>query len=165
MNTITYITSILTFYMKGEISVEQNFVKLKDPNSILGLIPLGSKNEQISINQISSVQSNFKLKLGKLILGIIIAIMAFSMLGQEGGFLSFVIFAIIAANTILNAFEVDLKINQTSGQERSIDFFIFERAKADQAVQMINNAISGRLSDTNTREQTDRIVEALNNKQ
>ncbi len=164
METIKFITSLLTFYMKGEIAVEQNFVRLKDPNSILGLIPLGAKKESIAINHISSTQSNFKVKFGKLIIGIIVAILALNMLGQENGFFAFLILAIIAANTILNAFEVDLQINMTSGQVRLIDFFIFEKSKAIHAEETINSLISDRLNDTNSRQQTDRIVEAINNK-
>jgi len=86
------------------------------------------------------------------------------MLGQEGGIVAFVIFGIIAANTILNGFEIDLQINLTSGQTRVFDFFVFEKAKAVQAEELINSIIAGRLNDTNARQQTDRIVDAINNK-
>lgn len=164
MKTITFITSILTFYMKGEIAFEQNFIRLKDPNSILGLIPLGAKKESIAINQISSTQSNFKVKFGKLIIGIVLAIIALNMLSQDDGFAAFLILVVIAVNTVLNAFEVDLQINMTSGQARLIDFFIFEKSKAIQAEQAINALIANRLNDTNNRQQTDRIVDAINSK-
>lgn len=164
METIRYITSLLTFYMKGEISVEQNFVKFKDPNSILGLIPLGSKKENIPINQIASTQSNFKVKFGKLIVAVVILLFAIMMFGEENGAVGGILFLIIAGNTILNAFEVDLQVNLTSGQKRLIDFFIFEKSKAELAERSINALISDRLNDTNARQQTDRIVDAIERK-
>ena len=164
MDTITYVQSLLTFYLKGEIGADQNFVKLKDPNTILGFIPLGSHQESIPINQITSVQSSFRMRLGKLVIGILVAILAIAALFNKGGFILFLIFGLIAANLILGAFDVSLLINMTSGRTRLLSFFIFDREKAAKAEQMINALISARLSDTNTREQTDRIVDAINRK-
>ena len=164
MDTITYVQSLLTFYLKGEIGADQNFVKLKDPNTILGFIPLGSHQESRPINQITSVQSSFRMRLGKLVIGILVAILAIAALFNKGGFILFLIFGLIAANLILGAFDVSLLINMTSGRTRLFGFFIFDREKAAKAEQMINALISARLSDTNTREQTDRIVDAINRK-
>ena len=161
MNAIRYITSLLTFYLKGEISTEQNFVKFKEPNTILGLIPLGARKENVAINQISSTQTNFRLKFGKLLLGIVLAVLALYMI--KDSFALGVIILIIAANSVIDAFEIDLKVNMTSGQVKMIDFFIFEKGKAEQAERQINALISGRLDDTNTRQQTDRIVDAIKN--
>ena len=164
MDTITYVQSLLTFYLKGEIGADQNFVKLKDPNTILGFIPLGSHQESIPINQITSVQSSFRMRLGKLVIGILVAILAIAALFNKGGFILFLIFGLIAANLILGAFDVSLLINMTSGRTRLLSFFIFDREKSAKAEQKINALISARLSDTNTREQTDRIVDAINRK-
>lgn len=167
MKPIKYVTSLLTFYLKGEISAEQNLIKFKNPNTILGLIPLGSKKESIPINHIASTQSNFKFKLKKFILGIIFAIFSFfsfSLLGVEGGFIGFSIMLIIAVNFVLNAFEIVLQINTIFGTTRTIKFFIFDKAKAQSAENQINAMIAQRLDDTNIRKQTDKIVYAINNK-
>ncbi len=168
MEPIKYVTSLLTFYLKGEIKAEQNFISFREPNTILGLIPLGAKSENVAINQISSTQSNMKVKIGKLLLGVVLLILAFSMLGSSesggGSFLGFLIFAILSANSVLDAFEIDLHIVMTSGQMKVIDFFIFDKKKAELAAKQINEMISNRLNDTNGRQQTDRIVDAINNK-
>ncbi|MBR5947806.1 MAG: hypothetical protein IKZ82_04035 [Clostridia bacterium] len=163
METIHYVTSLLTFYLKGSIQNEQNFIKFTKPNTVLGLIPLGSKKENVPINQISSVTSNFKLKLLKLLLGVIAAIAGFSAMFSKGGFIGGLIILIIGANWILDAFEIQLQVNMTSGRSKLIDFFIFDKNKAELAEKQINALISNRLADTNTREQTDRIVGAIDN--
>lgn len=162
MNTINYITSLLTFYLKGEICSEQNFIQFKEPNTILGLIPLGAKSERIAINQISSVTTNTKMKLGKLIIGIVIAVLA--LISFKDSFLLGLIILIIAVNSIVDAFEIDLEVDLSSGQKKAIDFFIFEKSKAEHASIMINEMISNRLDDTNSRQQTDRIVATIKNK-
>lgn len=162
METVKYITSLFTFYLKGEISSEQNFVRFKVPNTILGLIPLGAKKDNVAINQISSTQTNFKLKFGKFLVGAIIAALGFSMM-KDSLALSLILF-LIAANSIIDAFEIDLQVNMTSGQTKVIDFFIFDKGKAEAAERQINMMISNRLDDTNNRQQTDRIVDAIQNK-
>lgn len=162
METIRYITSLFTFYLKGEISSEQNFIRFKEPNTILGLIPLGAKKDNVAINQISSTQTNFRLKLGKLLIGVLIAILGLSMISDS--FALALILALIGANSIIDAFEIDLQVIMTSGQVKVIDFFIFDKGKAEQAERQINMMISNRLDDTNNRQQTDRIVEAIQNK-
>lgn len=69
MTSIKYMTSLLTFYLKGEIRTEKNFIQFKTPNTILGLIPLGAKTEKFTIDQISSTTTNFRLRLKYLIFG------------------------------------------------------------------------------------------------
>ena len=163
METVKYMTSLLTFYLKGEIRSEQSFVVFKEPNTILGLIPLGAKTEKYTIDQISSTSTDFKLKLGKLLLGIIAAVLGFSMMSES--FAGALIILLIGANWIIDAFEIDLVVTTTSGKEKKIDFFIFDKGKANRAEEQINSMIASRLSDTNVRTQTDRLVDAINNKQ
>ena len=162
MTKIRYITSLFTFYLKGEISLEQHFVRFKEPNTILGLIPLGAKKDSVPINQIASTQTDFKLKLGKMLIGIVIAVLGFSLF--KDSFAAGLILVLIGANSIIDAFEIDLKVSMTSGQVKLIDFFIFDKAKAEEAERMMNELIANRLDDTNTRQQTDRIVDAIQNK-
>ncbi len=162
MNPIRYMTSLLTFYLKGEIRSEQNFIVFKNPNTILGLIPLGARTERVPINQISSTSASFRLKFLKLVLGIIVIVIGFSVISDS--FVASLILWLIGANWVIDAFEIDLIIATTDGQERLIDFFIFEKSKAELAESQINSMIGNRLSDTNVREQTNRIVDAIQNK-
>lgn len=164
MTTIRYFTSLLTFYLKGQITIEPNFVKFSIPNTILGLIPLGAKKETVPVNQIASTQSNFKLKLGKLLLGGLLVLVAIGCFTSISTLVAGFLILLIGANLVIDAFEIDLEIVMTSGQKKYIDFFIFDKGKAEEAEKLINAIISNRLDDTNNRQQTDRIVDAINNK-
>ena len=155
-------TSLLTFYLKGEIRQEQNFVNLKKPNTILSLIPLGAQKDSIPVSQLSSVESSFSLHLGSLLLGAVLALGGLALVSES--FLVALILMAVGANKAITAFETVLSIKTTAGDIKSISFLIFEKSKAEAAEAQIRQVLSNRLDDTNNRVQTDRIVEAINNK-
>lgn len=119
MNTIRYMTGLLTFYLKGEISTDGNFLTLKIPNTILGLIPLGSKKDSVPVNQLSMVSSNFKMKIFRFLIGAIICIVGF--VGfvslNVGGIILGILLLAWGASIIINSFTTQLKIATTSGME------------------------------------------------
>jgi hypothetical protein len=161
MKTITYMTGLLTFYLKGEITAEQNFLKLKIPNTILTLIPLGAKKDNVPVNQISSVSSNFKLLFKDFVVGIIEVLIAFSLFSDSA--LWGLILLLVGASTIITSFKTELNISTTSSVQYIIPFLIFEKSNAEQAEQMINDIISNRLSDTNNRQVTEASTNAIVN--
>lgn len=161
MKTITFMTSLLIFYLKGEISGDKNFIKFRIPNTILGLIPLGSSKKTIAVNQIASVDTDFRLKFKQLLLGIIVAIISLDVISNS--IFYGVLVLIFGILTILNSFQTALVVSTTASEAVVILFVIFEKNKAEEAADMINNLVNGRIDDTNTKEQTDRIVDAINN--
>lgn len=167
MQPIQYMTSLLTFYLKGEIRQEQNFVNLKKPNTILGLIPLGAKKDSVPVSQLASVESNFKLRFGSLLVGALIAVfgllLGFASIDPAMLLFGLLLF-LVGVNKVITAFETILTIKTTAGDVKDIAFLIFEKAKAEEAEKQIRQIISDRLDDTNNRVQTDRIVDAINNK-
>lgn len=168
MERIRFITSLLTFYIKGEISFEKNFVRLKMPNTLLTFIPFGSKKDSVAINQIASVSTNFKLLPKAFLLGLIEAIIGFVCFssGASTMFAGIIIMA-LGALTVMNSFQTVLSIETTGSKRYYLSFFIFEKSKAIKAEEAINNYISLRLNDTNvasaSQAQTNAIVNAINN--
>lgn len=169
MEKINFMTSLLTFYLKGEISKQDNFIKLKIPNTILGFIPLGSHGENLPINQISMVGTSFHLLIGQFLFGIILFFIGFSCM--KISVFSGLIMLAVGAFTVINSFQTILVIDLTSGRSIAMSFVVFEKSKAVQAAQDINKLISERIDDTNNRKQTDRlisdndrIVNAINNR-
>lgn len=158
MQPITYMTSLFTFYLKGEIKSEQNFISFKVPNTILGLIPLGAQTEKFTISQIASTATNTRLSLKYLLLGILLVLWGFS--GLTESFLLGLILLLLGINNVVNAFIINLVVTTTAGQQKIISFLIFDKQKANQAAEQINAMIAGRLDDTNTRQQTNRVIDA-----
>lgn len=169
MEAIKYMTSLLTFYIKGEIATEQNFLKIRFPNTVLALIPLGSRKYNVPVAQISSVASNFKFDIKSFFVGLFFMLISLSCFSSGGnGILAGLIILALALSLLINSFITELKIDTTSGAYYYIPFIIFEKAKASQAEQMISSIIATRLNDTNNREvseaSTNAIVDAIRSK-
>lgn len=169
MEKINFMTSLLTFYLKGEIGQQDNFIKLKIPNTILGFIPLGSKGENLPINQISMVGTSFHLLIGQFLFGIILVFIGFACM-KNSVFSGFIMLA-VGVFTVINSFQTILVIDLTSGRSIAMSFVVFEKSKAAQAAHDINKLVSERIDDTNNRKQADRlindndrIVNAINNR-
>ena len=142
---ITFMISLLLFYMKGEIRMEQNFIKTKLPNAIL-FIPFGTKRKSIPINQISSVNSNFSLNPKSFICGLVALIAAIICLGGSPAW--GIILLLLAALYIIDSFTTMLVIEKTSGNVEEIPFYIMEKTKCENIEEMINQIISQRMYST-----------------
>lgn len=166
MERITFMSALLTFYLKGEISQDQDFLKLKIPNTILTFIPLGARSYNIPVTQISTVDTSFSMDFKHFIFGVIVAFFGLVMIRDS--FLGALIFLAIGASMVLSSFHTILSVHASSGTERNVSFLIFEKGKAEQAAEMINRSIALRHTDTNVRMQNavlgDRIVDAINKK-
>lgn len=169
MEAIKYMTSLLTFYIKGEITTEQNFLKIKFPNTVLALIPLGSRKYNVPVAQISSVASNFKFDIKSFFVGLFLTLISLSCFSSGGnGIIVGLILLVLSLSLLINSFITELTVDTTSGAYYYIPFIIFEKAKASQAEQMISSIIATRLNDTNNREvseaSTNAIVDAIRSK-
>lgn len=167
MQSVTYTASLLTFYLKGEITIEQNFITFKTPHTLLGLIPLGTNAEKIAVDQIASVTSNRRVHLVFLFLSILFwgsAIVGLSDMNRSGSLGALITCLLLGLIFLANAFEYNLVITTSDGLERRMNFLSFEKSKALQLEKALSTMVSNRLNDTNSRQQTDRIIEAINNK-
>lgn len=159
MEKITFMSALLTFYLKGEISQDQDFLNLKIPNTILTFIPLGKRSYNIPVDQIATVDTSFSLDFKHFIFGVLVAFLGLAMI--RSSFLVTLIFLAIGASMVLSSFHTILSVHANSGTERAVSFLIFEKSKAEQAAEMINRAIALRHARTDVATQGDRIVDAI----
>ena len=169
MKTIKYRISLPTAYLKGEVTHEQNFVKLKTPNILFSLLAIGTKTDVIPVNQIATVTRTFNCIGVILLFGIILMLSGFSVISASkilslSSSLAPIILILLGVLIIITSFQTVITIKTTSGEALKISVLIFDRSKALEIEDLINQLISNRLDDTNNRQQTDRIVEAINNK-
>lgn len=169
MKTIKYRISLPTAYLKGEVTHEQNFVKLKTPNILFSLLAIGTKTDVIPVNQIATVTRTFNCIGVILLFGIILMWSGFSVISASKILslslsLAPIILILLGVLIIITSFQTVITIKTTSGEALKISVLIFDRSKALEIEDLINQLISNRLDDTNNRQQTDRIVEAITNK-
>lgn len=169
MKSIKYRISLPTAYLKGEVTHEQNFVKLKTPNILFSLLAIGTKTDVIPVNQIATVTRTFNCIGVILLFGIILMWSGFSVISASkilslSSSLAPIILILLGVLIIITSFQTVITIKTTSGEALKISVLIFDRSKALEIEDLINQLISNRLDDTNNRQQTDRIVEAITNK-
>lgn len=169
MKTIKNRISLPTAYLKGEVTHEQNLVKLKTPNILFSLLAIGTKTDVIPVNQIATVTRTFNCIGVILLFGIILMWSGFSVISASkilslSSSLAPIILILLGVLIIITSFQTVITIKTTSGESLKISVLIFDRSKALEIEDLINQLISNRLDDTNNRQQTDRIVEAITNK-
>ena len=155
-NEISYMSSLLTFYLKGRIQWDADTVGFQIPNTVFGLIPLGKHSQNIAVQQITNVVSDFTVRIGKIIVGIILALISLASFSEilekpVSAILMGVIFLALAASMIIDALEITLIVTQTSGRSLGVDFLIFDKKKAEYAAEQINRMVVERSRDTNMR--------------
>lgn len=163
---ITFMTSYITFYLKGKIGIRNDRVDITIPNTIFGLIPLGSSARTVDVNQIVSPVSNFKANALPLIIGCLLALTGLASIGYDP--LLSLVLILIGTFLALNALQTTITITLTSGESIEIPLVIFEKSKADLIREKISQICSTRTYDTNTRvhteHQTSEIINAIKNR-
>ncbi|MDG3132315.1 hypothetical protein MKL26_04640 [Streptococcus suis] len=135
---------------------------MSNPNIILKVIPFGSSNKTIPVEQIATVDDSFRLDFKSFIWGIIFALVGLGMLGASliGG----LIVAAYGILTVLSSFQTFLQLNFTSGGSYTINAVVFEKSNLLSCKDTIESLIQRRYNHTNNAANTDRIIEALNKK-
>ena len=157
MEPITFMRSLGTFYMKGEIAGDRTMINVAVPNTLFfGLIPLGKKNRSVPVTQIASVTTSTKVKGWYLLFGLIMLLTGFASFGDSA--IAGLICCLLAAYLFISAFETLFIMKMTSAEEIQVYFIVFEKDKAKQAETAVNHLIIERLNDTNVRDQMDRSI-------
>ena len=121
------------------------------------VIPLGTQNKTIPVDQISSVDDSFRLDFKSFAWGIIFALVGFNMMGSS-------ILGAYGILTVLSAFQTLLILNLTSGGAHVLSVVVFEKSNLLTCKETIESLIQHRYNNTNVTANTDRVIEALNNK-
>ncbi|HEM3177306.1 TPA: hypothetical protein ACGO3I_002149 [Streptococcus suis] len=156
----SFIVSYLTFYLKASVMLEGDFVKVSNPNTILKVIPLGSSNKTIPVEQIATVDDSFRLDFKAFLWGVLFVIIGFSMIGNS--LLGGLILAAYGALTVLSSFQTYLTLTFSSGGSYTVNGVVFEKENLLSCKETIEGLIQRRYNNTNNTANTDRIIEALN---
>lgn len=119
----TFSTSLLVFWVKGKISIDSRFLKVKVPNTVMGVIPLGSKEDIIPLKTISNIQIDTTYKLAPLIIGGFLAASSVANIFNTGlgGLIFLAIYVAIAGSGIRTTLTFD-----KSGSKQVVSAPFFE---------------------------------------
>jgi len=136
-------TSLLFFWLKSKFVLTSKRIVGEEPNTLLGLIPLGKKDISFPINKIAGVASDTKFHFGRLLFGTSIFIIGLFLFGTESPVAKLIALLLLIAGLIkiLNCYTSFFVISNSGGQNTGVELSILERSKIKQLVQAINEKV------------------------
>mgnify|MGYP005984469545 FL=1 len=122
-NQEEFSTSLLMPWIKGTISVDETFLHINVPNTILGLIPSGSRKRKTPISAVSDIYVETRHRIFPMLLGIILALFGFTALSSSvlAGFLMMLIGVLVFGGGIQTVFTYE-----AAGSPKSFSFPFYE---------------------------------------
>lgn len=108
----------------------------KSPNTLLGLIPVGTNENTIPLRNVASVSSNVTFRAGRFILGLLLLIIGFSTLLGLG-----LLLVPLSILILLASFPTSLQVQNPAGGSTTIDVSPLEKEKLKIFVQELQNRV------------------------
>ena len=162
---VSFFSNVIAQKDKGYVECNGNLLNIYAPEIALGLLPGAARKQSVPVNQISSVSSGFQANGGRIIGGLILLFTGRANLFSPL-FLVALIFLALGVIVLLNGLQDQVTITMARNTI-CIRISCLDKGKAEQIVELVNNAISGHMDDmnvrTNVNSATDRVVDAINN--
>lgn len=139
MKDIEFSTSLLFFWVKGKVEVDNTFVKTNLSNTVLGIIPAGKDQQSIPLKNISGAMLSTKYFFKPIIIGIILFFMALNSIGN-----SFILGLLLLALSIgIAGSGIQTLVNiEKSGTPYLISVPFFEKQKMVLLNDIIHDALA-----------------------
>lgn len=132
--------SLLLVWLKTDFTLTTKRIGGTNPNTMLGIIPLGQKQFTYPLKNIASVSSSTQFHFWRLIIGIVLSYIGLKMFGES--FLGGLVLALLGLSCLLNCYTVAFSIANNAGQAPAIELSILEKDKVAALVSDINHKIS-----------------------
>lgn len=130
---------MVLFWLKTSIAASNMRVMYKSPNTLLGVIPLGSSTQTIPLRNIASVDTNTKFNPGSFVWGVVFLVAGLAFL-SDGAALG-ILFLLLAAANLANTMSAQLDFVNQAGGRNSVKVSILERDKLMQLEQKIQQLV------------------------
>lgn len=126
--------SVALFWLKTEMAVTNMRIVSKSPNTLIGLIPLGSSDTAYPLASTAGVGVESKFSVGRGFWGLVFLIVAIVNLNAFFGW----VLLVVAGVLLLNASSAVLKVQNSGGGITSLKVSILEKAKLGQFRDEVN---------------------------
>lgn len=131
--------SVIIFWLKTSIAASSTRIQYKSPNTLFGLIPLGSDTKTIPLRNVASVDTSTKFNLGSLVWGLIWLLVGLSCV-QSSVAVALILIVVAAAN-LANTMSASLVFHDPSGGANTITVSILEKDKLMRLAQEIQKLV------------------------
>ena len=131
--------SVVLFWLKTSVAASSMRVMYKSPNTLLGVIPLGSNTQTIPLRNIASVDTNTKFNPGSFAWGVVFLIAGLACLSDSAAL--GILFLLLAAANLANTMSAQLDFVNQAGGRNSVKVSILEKDKLMQLAQKIQQLV------------------------
>lgn len=131
--------SIILFWLKTSIAASTTRIQYESPNTLFGLIPLGSNTKTIPLRNVAGVETDSKMNVGSLVWGVIWLFAALCTFGSSA--VAGLILLLIAAANLANAMSMRLTFRDPSGGGNTVTVSILEKDKLNQLAREIEKLV------------------------
>jgi len=133
----TFTANLILFWLKANYVLTNKRITGHTPNTLLGLIPLGQAQVAQPLKTVASVTSSTKFSFIRLLIGLILVIAGFALIGSFG-----IILLILGAVNILNCYTATFVVTNNGGQSVGYEISILEKSKVVEFVDEIITVIA-----------------------
>ncbi|MED3965768.1 hypothetical protein [Niallia taxi] len=139
MKQMEFSTSLLFFWVKGRVEVDNRFVKTNLSNTLLGFIPAGKDQQNIPLKNISGSMLSSKYYLKPILIGLLLLFIGLGSFGSSffTGLILFVLGVGIAGSGIRTILSIE-----KSGTPYLISVPFFEKQKMQSLNNLIHDALA-----------------------
>lgn len=131
--------NILLFWLKTSVAASNMRVQYRSPNTILGVIPLGSESQTIPLKNIASVDTSTKFNMGNFLFGMVFIIAGFASFSANA--LLGIILLLLGLVNICNMMSASLNFVNQAGGKNTVTVSILEKGKLSTLSQHIQERV------------------------
>lgn len=134
-------SSLLFFWLPTKFKITNKRLLVESTNTILGVLPIGHRSENINYRNVASVESSSKLHVIRFLIGLWLFTGSFRLILSSDFFIVGIIEFIIGLLLLCHCYKSKLKIVNNSGKSNEIEVPFIESKKIKKVTREINNQI------------------------
>ena len=131
--------SVVLFWLRTSVAASSMRVIYKSPNTLLGVIPLGSSTQTIPLRNIASVDTNTKFNPGSFVWGVVFFVAGLACLSDSAAV--GILLILLAAANLANTMNAQLDFVNQAGGRNTVKVSILKKAKLMQLAQAIRQLV------------------------
>lgn len=135
-----YTPSLLLFWLRVQLALTNKRITGRQPNTVLGFIPVGSVNVNQPLKNVSRVEVASRFRIFRVIAGALFLLFGLALLGQSAVFGFLVV--LLGAAMIATSWLAELTIFDTSGQKTRIPVSALEKSALEDMSARINSQLA-----------------------
>lgn len=131
--------NMVLFWLKVNATVTNKRIVARQPNTLLGMIPLGYENMTIPLRSVAGVGVSVKFSLGQFLFSVVLLFLGLSIIADY--LFPGLVITLLGVVLLLGSLRAALKIENTAGSAQFVKVAVTERAKLEQFRAVIDQRI------------------------